>query len=60
MHFQFRFKAKNAKSVQQIISFFLCSFPGYTAIHRAIIETVGNLSISHPQACVSQMILLLG
>jgi hypothetical protein len=52
MHFQFRFKEKNAKSVQQIISFFLCSFPGYTAIHRAIIETVGNLGLGHSQACV--------
>jgi hypothetical protein len=57
MHFQFRFKAKNAKSVQQIISFFLCSFPGYTAIHRAIIETVGNLGLF--ASVRSQMILLL-
>jgi hypothetical protein len=52
MHFQFRFEAKNAKSVQQIIYFFLCRFPGYTAIHRAIIETVGNLSLGHSQTCV--------
>ena len=51
MHFQLRFEAKKAKSVQQLL-FFLCSFPGYTAIHRAIIETVGNPSLGHSQTCV--------
>jgi hypothetical protein len=52
MHFQFRFKEKNAKSVQQIISFSLCSFPSYTTIYRAIIEIVGNLDLGHSQACI--------
>jgi hypothetical protein len=39
--------------------FFYVAFLGHTAIHRAIIETVGNLGLGHPQARLSQMILLL-